>query len=205
MINSINNILQIAVLLICVFIALWRSLRLRSRSWGLLAFFFASWVLGDLYWLFCLLFFEATPQISVVAVLSWYAAYIFLYMFLRQTAPPDGVGERRLLPWLGFVFTFAMAVFFMQRGEYLSNLIYATLMGLLLFASIRRLIYPQNYPTQRPLCIAILILCLLEYGLWTASCFWWEETLVNPYYWFDFLLTASFLLFLPAMKKAVVK
>ena len=43
----------------------------------------------------------------------------------------------------------------------------------------------------------------LEYALWTSSCFWVSDTLTNPYFWFDFLLTAALPLFLPAVRKAV--
>ena len=37
----------------------------------------------------------------------------------------------------------------------------------------------------------------------TASCCWVSDTLTNPYFWFDFLLTLVLLLFLPAVRKAV--
>ena len=72
-------------------------------------------------------------------------------------------------------------------------------MGLLLYSAIRRLAERRN----RFLPALILILCLLEYALWTASCFWNDELLLHPYYWFDFLLTVSFPFFLPAVRKAV--
>ena len=147
---------------------------------------------GDIYWLVCLVFFGRTPQISVVSDLSWYASLIFLYMLLRHVAPPEGARERRFLPWLGPLFALGMAAFFMQWGEITSNLIYASLMALLLFSVIRRLLDRQKYAAQRPLCVMILMLCLLEYVLWTASCFFKGDGPENPYYWFDFLLTVSF-------------
>ena len=86
-----------------------------------------------------------------------------------------------------------MAVFFMQWGEYFNNVVYAVLMGILLYASVHRLRDRQ----QRFLSALILIYCLLEYGLWISSCYWQESVLSEPYYWFDFALTASFFLFLP--------
>ena len=86
MIERIENALQIAVLLACVSVSLYRAAAGRSRMWTLLFFFYGSWVLGDIYWLACLIFFDQTPQISVVSDLSWYASYIFLYMLLRHAA-----------------------------------------------------------------------------------------------------------------------
>ena len=203
MIERIDNGLQIAVLAVCGVVALVRALRSRGKLWTLLALFYGSWFLGDVYWSVCLFFYGQTPQISVVSDLSWYAAYIFLYMLLREAAPPVTRQEKRVLPWLGPVFALGMAVFFMRWGEVASNLIYAGLLGLLLFASIRRLMDGRQVPHARFLCAAILCACLMEYALWTASCFWTGETLGNPYYWFDLLLTASFVSFLPAVRRAV--
>ncbi len=199
MIESIDNGIQIAVLVLCVIAAAVKAAKYRSRSWTLLTFFYGSWVLGDVYWTVCLLFYDRTPQISVVSDLSWYASYIFLYMLLRRISPPEKLTEKRIVPWLGPAFAIGMALFFMQKGEIMSNLIYAGLMGLLLYSTIRRLAERRN----RTLPALILIFCLLEYALWIASCFWNEAILLHPYYWFDFLLTVSMPFFLPAVRKAV--
>ena len=96
-----------------------------------------------------------------------------------------------------------MAGFFMQWGEIMSNLIYALILGLLLFSAIRRLVDAHLFRAERSLCVTTIIFCLLIYCLWITSCFWKTDTLANPYYWFDFLLTASFPFFLPATRRAV--
>lgn len=205
MIESIENALQIIVLLICSGIALYRAIANHSQTWVLAFLFFGSWLLGDIYWLVCLLFYGQTPQISIVSDLSWYGSYIFLYLLLYHSSAPDKDSRKHRLPWLGPVFAAGMAVFFITQGELLSNLIYASLMGLLLFAALNRQIDWKRYQNQQLLSGMILLFCLLEYGLWTASCFWKTDTLSNPYYWFDFLLTVSFVFFLPAIKKAVTE
>ena len=203
MFESLENALQIGMLFGCAGVAAVRAVALRSRAWTLLAFFYGSWGLGDVYWLVCLLFFGQTPQISVVSDLSWYASYIFLYMLLREAAPPVSRRESRLLPWLGPVFAAGMAAFFLRWGEAVSNLVYGALMGLLLFSAIRRLQDSEHGGEKRFLCALILAFCLLEYALWTASCFFTGDSWRNPYYWFDLLLTLCFPLFLPALGKAV--
>ena len=205
MVESIDNALQISVLLICSGIAIGKAAAKRSRTWTLLFFTYGSWALGDIYWLACLVFFDRMPLISVTCDLNWYAAYIFLYMLLRHAAPPEGAREKRFLPWLGPLFSMGMAVFFMRWGEILSNLVYGTLMGLLLFSVIRRMLDKEKYPAQQPLCVMILGFCLLEYAMWISSGFCKSEGLENPYYWFDFLMTVSFIFFLPATGKKVAK
>ncbi|MBQ5542771.1 MAG: hypothetical protein IIU06_06875 [Erysipelotrichales bacterium] len=203
MIEVVENALQIAALVICSVIAVYKAVHYNSRTWALAAFFFISWVMGDIYWLVCLLFYDTTPQISIVSDLSWYASYMFLYLMLLRTSKPDPGSTKQALPWLGPLFAAGMAVFFMLKGEILNNLIYGSLMGLLLFSSINRLINRTTDRNQRFLPAMILVFCLLEYGLWISSCFWTSDTLANPYYWFDVLLTVSFLFFLPAIRKAV--
>ena len=218
MIESIENALQIIVLTVCAAYALYRAAAGRSRAWTLLFFFYGSWLLGDIYWQVYLIFFGDSPQVSVISDLSWYASYLFLYLLLRQTAPPAAGERKHILPYLGYVFTMAMAawyysfyidwsihydVHYVMWGKAVDNLIYGILMGLLLYAAIRRVMDARGYQAQRRLCVVILVFCLLEYALWTVSCFWWEETLSNPYYWFDLLLTASFVFFIPATERAV--
>ena len=203
MVDYLNNTIQIIMLVVCVIAAAGRALKYRSRSWTMLSFFYGCWVLGDIYWLVCMLFYGVSPQISVVADLSWYASYIFLYLLLSYMLPSGDVHNGSIIPWFGPVFAVGMACFFMLWGEIISNMIYAALMGLLLFSSARRLTEKQRKKQYRFLPAAVLTFCLLEYGLWTSSCIWSEEVLVNPYYIFDFLLTVSFPLFIPAVGKAV--
>lgn len=203
MTETIEYSVQIAVLLLCTAITFSRALWKRSREWMLLLFFYGSWTLDDLFWVLCQIFFGHSPILGVVSDLSWYAALIFLYLLICQAAPPQTPREKRLLPWLGPVFTLAMAGFYMQWGDVVNNLIYAVLLGLLLFTAIRRLLDRALYADQTLLSAVTLTLCLLEYALWTASCFWKENSLGNPYYWFDFLLTLCFPLFLTATRKAV--
>ena len=199
MIESLENILQILVVTCCLVIAVIRGIARKSRLWLLLTLFYGSWLLGDLYWVAFLVFFSKTPQISLVSDLSWYASFVFLYMLLRDVSPPGKDGAAKKLRWLGPIFALGMALFFIQWGEILGNLIYAGLMGLLLYAAISRI------TERRCVCLAsmILIFCLLEYGLWVASCFWDSDSVANPYYWFDLLLSICFPFFLPATKKAM--
>ena len=203
MIESIENALQIVILLTCAVVAVQRAFKYRSRTWTLLFFFYGSWLLGDSYWLICLICYDKTPQISVVSDLSWYAGSIFLYLLLSRLAPYGKKPGRRILPWAGFVFSFSMAVFFMLRGEIISNLIYASCMGLLLFVSLRVLTDGEVHRKQRFLAAVVLSTCLVIYCMWISSCFWVSDTLANPYYGFDFLLSTCFLFFIPATKKAV--
>ena len=205
MIERAENILQIAALLFCVGISHWQAVVHRSRAWVLAAFFFGSYMMGDIFWMVCLIFYGKTPQISVISDLSWFASYSFLYLLLLQTAPTKAGEKRHWLQWVGPAVSLALAIYFMQWGEILSNLIYAAIIGLVFFASIGRLVERDRYRKQRFLAVMAIVICLMEYGLWFSSCFFEGDSLANPYYWFDLMLTANCLISLWAIKKAVAE
>ena len=206
MIESIENAIQLAVLICCSAVALYRAIRGRNKAWLLLAFFYGSYALGDIYWQTWLILFGQAPGVPIVSDLSWYAAALFLFLLTREAAFPEGGGlSGRLLPWVGPAFTAAMAVFYMRWGKIVSNVIYAALMGLLLYEAIDGLMSLKGggHAGRRGLCAALLAYCLMVYAAWTASCFWFDDGLLNPYLWFDFMQTVCFILFLPATKRAV--
>ena len=51
MIDIIDNGTQIAVLLICAAVTLYRAAVWHSRTWTLAFFFFGVWAMGDIYWM----------------------------------------------------------------------------------------------------------------------------------------------------------
>ena len=195
MIESIENAFQITILLVCAAVALRRAISLQSKAWTLLFFFYGTWLLGDFY--------GEKPQISIISDLNWYASYTFLYFLLLQVSPPSEKHISGILPWLCPVFSIIMAVFYMQWGKIIDNLILAALMGLLLFSVTHRLADRKHYVRSRFICWVILFFCLMDYGLWTSSCFVDAyNDKFNLYYLFDILLSLGFVFFLPSVKKA---
>ena len=201
----IDNTIQFIVLLICTFYAIRQAFGQKSREWTLLAFFFGDFALDDLYLILCQLTVGWTETLSVVSELSWYASFLFLYLLICQLAPMEERGEKRFLPWLGPVFSMAMAGFFMQWGDVVSNLIYGVVMGLVLFAAISRLIRRERFGHARFICIMAIVLCLLEYAMWTVSGYFREGLLSYIYYLFDLMITLCFPLFIIGTSKAVKK
>ena len=206
MIESIENAVQLALLLVCTAVSGATAVRGRERSGAILTPFYGSYALGDLYWLLYLLFYGHTPKLFYVSDLSWYAAYLFLYLLLQLVSDPEERGTRCPALLVLPLFTVAMCVFYMRWGDYAGNVITAVLMSLLMMHAARGLYYLRRHPegsARRWLYVATLIFCAIEYAAWTSSCFWAGDTWANPYLWFACLLTLSALLFLPAYRKGV--
>jgi len=207
-IELIENIVQVIVLFICTLLALYWAAKDKSRLWTMVMFFYGSYLLGDLYWQACLLFYDETPQVSVVSDLSWYAEYTFMFLLIkRKTDTQERIPKaqenrfRRFIPILGPVFCISFALYFMQYGEILSNTIYAAIIGMLLYTVLSGLFrtVSQKSNNHRLLYSMVIILCLLNYALWVASCFWDIDICRKTYYFFDILLSVWCLLFIPVI------
>ena len=213
MIESIENALQLGLIVLCLTISAVYAFREKPPNGSLLVMFYGSYLLGDLYWLLYLLFYGHTPEIFYVSDLSWYAAYVFLHLMLQRFSTEEERKSRPPLAYMPVILTTGMGVFYIwwgisygSGGEYTGNFISALMMSLLLIHSVRGLVFIRKNPeaaNRKMLYIVTLVFCLIEYCAWTCSCFWFEDTLANPYLWFDFMLTVCMAFFLPAFRKAV--
>ena len=206
MIEIIENSVQLALLAVLTVVTAVLSVRDKRTEGGLLAMFYGSYALGDLYWLLYLVYYGHTPRVFYIPDLSWYASYVFLDLVMVRMAPSEERKDRRPAFWLTALFPAAMFLYYVQFGDVAGNVISAVLMGLLIFHAVRGLVFLRTHPEGKPrrtLYIAALGFCLMEYCAWTASCLFEGETLSNPYYWCDFLITLSAMLLFPAYRKAV--
>lgn len=203
MIETIENALQLGVCLLLALASVGVACRRKSKAYGILALFYAAFALGDLYWLLYLGFYHITPMYPYISWVSWYAAWLFLLLLLRQVQDDKHHGKHPLL-WLVPAFTGAMCVFYMQWGDYVGNLISAVFMALLLWRALPGCFTKEKVSgAKRPFYIAVVVFCLIEYTMWTLSCFYGGDTIANPYFWFDALFTVGTTLFFPALGKAV--
>lgn len=205
MIEILDNTFQLVVGGICILLAGRKFVLSRRKEWMILLLVYCSFSLGNLYWLLYLLFYQRTPQYFYIADFSWWAGYLFLILLLKEVLGREK--RKSIFIWVGPVFTAGMCIFFMQWGQYLSNIIYATLMGIILYYSIQGLlpfyISSEKRSKRLMLCVVVLFTCLMEYAEWTASCFWTGDSLKNPYFWFDTFFGFCFPLYLPAVRRAV--
>ena len=120
---------------------------------------------------------------------------------------PYRMMRQRKKMWAIPAFTACMCIFFMQWGDYINNIATAVLMTGLLLYSFDGIIEQNNGNGNdgrfRMLYIATLVFCFSEYIMWLFSCFWMGDTLANPYFWFDILLSGTFILFPVALRKGV--
>ena len=180
----------------------------KERTLVLLGLFYGTFFLGDLYWQLYILFYDnATPQFYV-SEFSWYSAYLFLLLLLIYVNIKNSEDYQfQLRPAFLMIplFALGMCVFYMHWGSYISNIAAAVLMSGLIWHAVYGLTYLREHPEQgrrrRMLYIVTLLFCGIEYAMWTYSCLWSG----SGFYWLDILLSLSMALFLPAIRKAVIR
>lgn len=207
MLEIAENGIQLVFTAICTIISAWHAARTGRHAWAMLGLSSFVYFLGDLYWQMFMIFYGKAPYFSYIPWLCYYACYVFLLLLLFEIR-----GSRPLVSsikrfWVVPVFTFGMCAFYIKWGDYTSNIIAAVIMWLLIWTAAEGLFSVHKRMgddrKNRSVYIMVLIFCAVEYATWTSSCFWVGNTILNPYFWFEFLLSVTFLIFPPALRKAV--
>ena len=208
MIELIDNLMQFAVTATgCIWAGVSFS-KSRKQPLFLLTCFYGVFALSAFYWTLHFLLFGETPPLFYVSDIGWVASYVFLLTLLYTMRSPTQWEQKTALCWLAPVFCIPQFILYITHGDILFNLLMCMPTMLIAWFAIQGLIFNLRSAGERnavPFYISTLCFVILEYCLWTSSCFWMGDTLLNPYFWFDFLLSASMLSLLPTLKKAVVK
>ena len=94
----IDNTFQVIVLAAMALLAFLLAFRRSSRSCLILAFGYASFMMGTLYYLLHLIILGHGPQVFYVAECSWMASYFFFSRW-RSSIGRACVRRSRLLRW----------------------------------------------------------------------------------------------------------
>jgi len=207
MTEIIDNAVQLAVVLLCMAAAVVLAVKRRKQAYVILSCYYGALAMGNLYWLVYDIITSYTPKIFYVSDLCWMGSYLFLLMLVVETSEPEERTFRCPAAWISPVLSTALTIFYCQWGDYVENVIWCGLMGVAGWFSIRGCAWASREKkiARRNFHAAVLFLIGVEYCLWTVSCFWVSDTIANPYFWFDFTLTASTVLLLLATERAVGK
>lgn len=183
----IDNTFQVIVLAAMALLAFILAFRRSSRSCLILAFGYASFMMGTLYYLLHLIILGHGPQVFYVAECSWMASYFF---FLSL----------EILYWEGLrppFSPFALAAGVVIAGVVMRVQVFGPsplMSGALAYLCFSAL---QKEKRLRPYEIALLFEMLLQILLFVASEFIRDYTRFSLYYAVDILLTLTLVSFLP--------
>ena len=205
MVELIDNLVQLLAALAGCTLAGIFYLRSRRQPYFLLCCFYGCFGLGLLYWLLYTLLVTDAPPMFYVSDIGWISCFLFLLLLQYSLADKEERAFRSRVPWLALVVEIPLTAYFISIGDVLYNLIVGVLMAAMLWFAIRGLVWQRRQPQRGKLFfhLATVGYIVLENCLWLSSYPWMGDTLANPYFWFDFAVTASIILLLAAVRKAV--
>lgn len=183
----IDNTFQVIVLAAMALLAFLLAFRRSSRSCLILAFGYASFMMGTLYYLLHLIILGHGPQVFYVAECSWMASYFF---FLSL----------EILYWEGLRLPFspfALAAGVVIAGVVMRVQVFGPsplMSGALAYLCFSAL---QKEKRLRPYEIALMFEMSLQILLFVVSEFIRDYTRFSLYYAVDILLTLTLVSFLP--------
>ncbi len=203
LIEMIDNALQLICLGVCTVLSVYQSYRSKNRIWTLMSMYYMVYTLGMLYWLLYMIFYGQTPYFSFIPDFCWLASYLFLLLSMLLIGDETKNHQSIRAFWFIPVFIFGMCLFYMTRGDYLTNITYAVMMTLLICYALKGMISLDKTSGSYDLHRSILFFCTVEYCLWTSSCLEGVSFADYLYYFFDIMLTlANVRLYLSARKAA---
>lgn len=200
MVETVDNAVQLIVLIGCLACAIVVSIRERDEGWYLLSGFYAAMAAGGLYWTLYLMLRADNPTYFYVSDISWIAGFLFLDVFVNVLVGKERPAQHRWVPWIFPVFCAGMCVFFMQWGDWITNAAMLAVFGHIGYSCLRGIMVKSPYAK---FLVFPIVYTLLECALWTSSCFWTGDTLANPYYWIDTLISACYIVLLVAFKRTM--
>lgn len=207
MLDLFSNALQFMVAAGSAVYTIILASKTRIQQYFLLACFYVTFALGSIYWLLYLLMSGYTPRFFYVSDLSWIASYLFLVMLCVSVASPEEKSYRPVAAWIITAILSAMTVYMLQKGDIIITLIWNGLTIICGFLSTRGFLLARKKTgkarEKQFFYGTVIAIVIIEFGLWMASCFFYEVTWFNPYIYFDIALTCSLVVLLFAAKKVI--
>lgn len=183
--NVVSLLCTIAGLLYCVF----KYIKDPRPGYRFLIGFFLADFWEEYFWTVYVLVMRSDPDVSgFVTYLGWNIAIVFLLLAaysMRRDGSKRFFHPLILVPVLINIPQFLL---YIRYSDLLNNIWQVCITTLTAIFCLQELLYYSKHKEEKkgfPLFSLLVILFLItEYGMWTASCFYWNSELSNPYFYF---------------------
>lgn len=189
--ETVENIFTLLAVIIALLGCLFRYIDAPRRGYFLLCVYFLSHLLSDYYWTVYTLVMRDEPDISsFIAYLGYNISYVIILIAVINVHEPKA--RRYFHPLMLVPIPLNVYQFFLynQYGGLFNNLwsgLFLTAASVICIQGIMYYVRHRKEGVHFPyLQTFILLHVMLEYGMWTASCFGWESDSTNPYYYCEF-------------------
>ena len=190
-IDLVENVLTLIAVIFGLLYCLFKYIKTPTRGWLYVSIFFMTHLLSDYYWTTYTLVMGTDPDVSaMMAYFGWNIGYPFLLLLALYMLPEETKGFTHPLMFLPIPLGVIQFFIYIQYGGIFNNIwegFFATatscvcLKVMLYYFKNKRsgMVFPWVHH-------AVFSYIFCEYGMWTASCYSWPSTALDPYYYFVF-------------------
>lgn len=184
--DNFENILTLFVTIVGLLDCLFKYIRAPRRGYLYLIIFFLANFASNYYWAIYSLVMHNYPDVSAfLAYLGWNVGYVFLFIAVYHMRKEGAKRYFHLAMLLPVVVNLCQFLLYIQFGGFFNNLWQVGATTLTMVVCVQEVAY---YLKNRKagagvphLAVLVLAFALMEYGMWTASCFDWPGEFLDPY------------------------
>ena len=197
--ENFENLFCLFCTLIGLLSSLFRFIERPKKGYIFLIVFFLARFFSDYYWAIYVLTMHTYPNVSTfLAYIGWNISYVFLFLAAFQINEEKFNYFHPLMLW-PLLTNIPLFILFIKFGGIFNNLWQTgTTTILMIFGTKDILFYFTHKKDRVPFhwfSFVGLIFLILEYGMWTASCFDWSSEIKNPYLYFTILTSLATVFF----------
>ena len=208
--DDFENVLTLAATCLGLLGVLFKYIKTPKRWYLLLITFFLANFLSDYYWTVYSLVMNTYPEVSeFLAYFGWNVGYLLLMVAVLKTSSEserDFFHPLMLWPILTNIVQF---VLYIQYGGLLNNIWQVSITTIIMILCMQDILYyRKNKDKGKKLpyfAIVVLLFLLTEYGMWTASCFTFENDLLDPYFYLTIVRSILIVMFAWAAERTLGK
>ncbi len=204
--DLITDVMMLVASIIGLLGSLYNYFEIPKKGWLLTACFFFANMLSDYYWTIYSLVMRAEPNVSeFIAYFGWNVGYVFLLIAVIHMQDHDLKGFFHPLILLPIPLNICQFLLYIQYGGIFNNVWQVGFSTAIACVCLRSLIYYiRNKRSDVPFPYFHLIALIFigaEYAMWTSSCFFWFDSITNPYYMAAILSYIAMVFFAWGVKK----
>lgn len=204
--DDFENILALFVTIVGLLSCLFKYIEIPRRGYLYLVVFFLSSFFSDYYWTIYTLVMHYNPNVSeFLAYLGWSVGYVFLLLAVLHIRKEGA--KRYFHPVILWpVLTNACQFFiYIKYGGIFNNLCQVGITTAIMIVCMQELMYyfknKKSGAAFPYLATLALLFTILEYGMWTSSCFFWNAGFLDPYLYCTVISSLILITFAWAMEK----
>ena len=206
LLDNFENMLTLLATIVGLLGCLFKYIKAPKRGFLILIFFFLSNFLSDYYWTIYSLVMGDYPEVSeFLAYFGWNVAYVVLLIaviYMRPYGAKHYFHPFMVWPLVTNIYQFMI---YIQSGGIFNNLWQVGFTTVTMMLCMQQILYywkNRRSGQKKPyLAIMVLVYLMLEYGMWTSSCFSWSHELINPYFYCGVLAAMVSIMFVWAADK----